>query len=86
MTMANDYDIHAHLSTYLREIGLDPADCGGEIVFTGADPILHSRIRLGSCLAIPAMATAVGAAALWKDRTGEGQSLTVDLREVRPGQ
>ena len=52
--MADDFDIQEHLATYLEDIGLSPSDCGGEIVFTGADPILHSRIRLGACLAIPA--------------------------------
>ena len=32
-------------------------------------------------MAIAAMAAAVGAAAIWRERTGEGQDLTVDLRE-----
>ncbi len=53
-----------------------------QLMFTGADPILHSRIRLGACLAIPAAACGVGAAAIWKDRTGEGQNVSVDLREA----
>ena len=32
-------------------------------------------------MAIPAMAAGVGAAAIWRERTGEGQDLSVDLRE-----
>ena len=80
--MTDNDNIHAQLATYLKDIGLSPGDCGGEIVFTGADPILHSRIRLGACLAIPAAACGVGAAAIWKDRTGEGQNVSVDLREA----
>ena len=80
--MAGGYDINAQLGTYLDAIGLDPRDGGGEIVFTGSDPILHSHIRLGACLAIPAAACGVGAAAIWKDRTGEGQNVSIDLREA----
>jgi crotonobetainyl-CoA:carnitine CoA-transferase CaiB-like acyl-CoA transferase len=76
------FDIHAHLKTYLNDIGMDPEDSGGAINFVGADPILYSHIRLGSCMAVPGMGAAVGAAAIWKDRTGEGQDLTIDLREA----
>ena len=36
--MTDNDNIHAQLGTYLKDIGLSPGDCGGEIVFTGADP------------------------------------------------
>ena len=81
-SLGSDYDINKQLKTYLNDIGLELSDSGGKIVFTGADPILYSRIRLGACMAIPTMAAAVGAAAIWKDRTGEGQDLSIDLREA----
>ena len=32
-------------------------------------------------MALPAMAAGVGAAAIWRDRTGQEQDLKVDLRE-----
>jgi crotonobetainyl-CoA:carnitine CoA-transferase CaiB-like acyl-CoA transferase len=76
------FDIQGQLGVYLNEIGLSASDIGGEVRFTGADPILYSKIRLGACMAIPAMACGVGAAAIWKDRTGEGQDASVDLREA----
>ena len=33
-------------------------------------------------MALPAMAAAVGAAAIWQARTGEGQDVAIDLREA----
>jgi crotonobetainyl-CoA:carnitine CoA-transferase CaiB-like acyl-CoA transferase len=79
---ADGFNIHSHLETYLNDIGLSASDIGGEVSFTGQDPILYSKLRLGACQAIPAMACGVGAAAIWKDRTGEGQDASVDLREA----
>ena len=66
----------------MRDIGGSPADCGGTVTFTGRDPILNSRFRLGTCMAIPAMAGGVGAAAVWRERTGQAQELSIDLRQA----
>ena len=44
--------------------------------------MLRSHFRIGASMAIPAMAAGVGAAAIWRQRTGEGQDLTVDLRQA----
>ncbi len=52
------------------------------MTFTGSDPILRSHFRIGTSMALPAMAAAVGAAAIWKERTGEGQDVALDLREA----
>ncbi len=79
---SGNFDIHGQLETYLKDIGLSAGDIGGTVNFTGKDPILYSKLRLGACMAIPAMACGVGAAAIWKDRTGEGQDVSVDLREA----
>jgi crotonobetainyl-CoA:carnitine CoA-transferase CaiB-like acyl-CoA transferase len=76
-----DFDINAKFAEFMSVIGGTPGDAGGAVTFTGEDPILRSHFRIGSCMAIPAMAAGVGAAAIWRDRTGEGQDLKVDLRE-----
>ncbi len=52
------------------------------MTFTGEDPILRSHFRIGAAMALPAMAAAVGAAAIWRERTGEGQDVAIDLREA----
>jgi crotonobetainyl-CoA:carnitine CoA-transferase CaiB-like acyl-CoA transferase len=76
-----DFDIDRTFSQFMRDIGADVSDAGGRITFTGADPIIRSHFRVGSCMAIAAMGAGLGAAAIWRDRTGESQDLTVDLRE-----
>jgi crotonobetainyl-CoA:carnitine CoA-transferase CaiB-like acyl-CoA transferase len=76
------FDIDAAFATFMRDLGQEPADGGGAVAFTGSDPILRSHFRIGSAMAIPAMAAAVGAAAIWQERTGEGQDVAIDLREA----
>jgi hypothetical protein len=76
------FDIDKAFSDFMADIGGSPADGGGTVTFTGRDPILRSHFRIGTSMALPAMAAGVGAAAIWKDRTGEGQDLRIDLREA----
>jgi crotonobetainyl-CoA:carnitine CoA-transferase CaiB-like acyl-CoA transferase len=78
---SRDFDIQAVFSSFMRDIGGNATDAGGKVTFTGADPIIRSHFRVGSCMAIAAMGAGVGAAAIWRERTGEGQDLTVDLSE-----
>jgi crotonobetainyl-CoA:carnitine CoA-transferase CaiB-like acyl-CoA transferase len=66
----------------MRDIGGSAQDAGGSVTFTGRDPIVRSRYRTGACMVIPAMGEAVGAAAVWRERTGQSQDLSVDLRQA----
>lgn len=75
------FDMDAAFASFMRDLGASPTDGGGSVTFTGADPILRSHFRIGASMAIPAMGAAVGAAAIWKQRTGESQDLKVDLRD-----
>lgn len=75
------FDINTRFAGFMQDIGGSAADAGGKVTFTGQDPIIRSHFRVGSAMAIPAMGAAVGAAAIWRDRTGQAQDLTVDLRE-----
>ena len=76
-----DFDIDATFDAFMRDIGGTSGDAGGTVTFIGSDPIVRSHFRIGAAMAISAMAAAVGAAAIWRERTGEDQDLTVDLRE-----
>lgn len=76
------FDINQAFATFMRDLGGTAADGGGSVTFTGADPILRSHFRIGASMAIPAMGAGVGAAAVWKLRTGQGQDLKVDLRDA----
>ena len=75
------FDINKSFAGFMKDIGANANDAGGKVTFTGADPIIRSHFRVGSAMAIPAMGAAVGAAAIWRMRTGQAQDLTVDLRE-----
>jgi crotonobetainyl-CoA:carnitine CoA-transferase CaiB-like acyl-CoA transferase len=81
-TPAASFDIDQAFATFMKDLGQSPSDGGGTVTFTGRDPILRSHFRIGACMAIPAMAAGVGAAAIWKERTGEGQDVKIDLREA----
>jgi hypothetical protein len=77
VSRGGNFDINQSFAGFMKELGQSPSDGGGAVTFVGQDPILRSHFRIGACMAIPAMAAGVGAAAIWKERTGEGQG--VDL-------
>src|SRR6476660_1604836 len=52
-------DVHQDFAKLLDGVGLDPKDTGGEVTFTGADPILPSKHRLGAIMAMGMMGPAV---------------------------
>jgi crotonobetainyl-CoA:carnitine CoA-transferase CaiB-like acyl-CoA transferase len=79
------FDINAHFRSVMHELGLSPEDTGGSITFVGEDPIFPTKHRLGACIAIPIMAGAAGIADIWRQRTGRGQDLTLDLRKAIHG-
>jgi hypothetical protein len=56
------FRIEDQFAAFMRDLGGSAEDAGGRVLFTGRDPILRSRFRLGACMAIPAMAGGVGAA------------------------
>lgn len=75
------FDINGHFGIVQKDLGLSTDDIGGKITFAGEDPIYDDVCRLGAISAIPTMACAVGTAAIWKMRTGQGQDLHIDLRK-----
>src|SRR2546426_7721164 len=77
-----DFDLHAETNEVLKDIGLTTADAGGKLTFYGRDPILPSPIRFGTMAAIGLAARSVALAALWRQATGEGQDISVDVRKA----
>ncbi|WP_199553799.1 CoA transferase [Sandaracinobacteroides hominis] len=77
----DSFNLMQTFAGFMRDIGGAVGDAGGKVSFTGADPIIRSHFRVGSAMAIPAMGAGLGAAAIWRERTGQTQDLTVDLRE-----
>jgi crotonobetainyl-CoA:carnitine CoA-transferase CaiB-like acyl-CoA transferase len=86
---AKVFDPLVQLDTLLSSVGLSRAEAGGAVRFEGHDPIVSSRLRLGSCIGIPLMAGAVAAVAFHRHRGGPAQDLDLDLRQaihtINPG-
>src|SRR5438105_15897209 len=75
-----DFDLHAETNKVLKDIGLTTADAGGKLTFYGRDPILPSPMRFGTLAAVGLAARSVAVAALWRQATGQGQDISVDVR------
>ena len=76
------FDIDAEFAKVLGPVGLATQQTGGAVTFTGEDPILPSRHRLGAIVAMAMMAPAVGTQVLHRMRGGAAQDLSVDLRKA----
>ncbi len=76
-----NFDLFAATASVLADVGLSTADSGGKLTFYGQDPILPSPLRFGSMAAIALAARSVAVAALWRQRSGDGQDILVDVRK-----
>jgi hypothetical protein len=79
------FDAYSHFRSFMDDLRLSPEDTGGKITFVGEDPIFPSLHRLGACISIPIMAGAAGIAEIWRQRSGRGQDLSIDLRKAIHG-
>jgi crotonobetainyl-CoA:carnitine CoA-transferase CaiB-like acyl-CoA transferase len=79
---ASAFNLHAGVDEVLKDIGMTAADSGGKLTFYGQDPIVPSPIRFGTMAAIGLAAKTIAVAAIWRDRSGEGQDIHVDLRKA----
>src|ERR1700758_5259759 len=77
-----DFDLKKGVNEVLADVGMTIDDCGGELSFYGSDPILPSPLRFGTMAAIGLAARSVAVAALWRQITGEGQDISVDVRKA----
>jgi crotonobetainyl-CoA:carnitine CoA-transferase CaiB-like acyl-CoA transferase len=79
---SSNFDLHGAVNQVLNDVGLSTADTGGKLTFYGSDPILQSPLRFGTMAAIGLAARSVAVAALWRQATGEGQNISVDVRKA----
>ena len=70
------------LRTVLDLVGLVPEDAGGSVHFMGRDPIIASPLPIATMAAVALMAKSVSVAALWRERGGQGQDLSVHLGQA----
>jgi crotonobetainyl-CoA:carnitine CoA-transferase CaiB-like acyl-CoA transferase len=81
-TTSPDFDLKKGVNEVLADVGLTSDDCGGELSFYGQDPILPSPLRFGTMATVGLAARGVAVAALWRQATGEGQNISVDVRKA----
>jgi crotonobetainyl-CoA:carnitine CoA-transferase CaiB-like acyl-CoA transferase len=77
-----DFDLHQGVNEILADVGLTTADSGGKLSFYGQDPILPSQFRFGTMAGLGMAARSVALAALWRQATGEGQDIALDVRKA----
>jgi crotonobetainyl-CoA:carnitine CoA-transferase CaiB-like acyl-CoA transferase len=79
---SSEFDFHEGVNQVLADVGMSAADSGGQLSFYGQDPIVPSRIRFATMAGIGLAAKTIAAAAVWRDRTGQGQDVHVDIRKA----
>jgi hypothetical protein len=75
----NHDDMRKVTESILRDAGMTIAESGGEVTFAGKEPVRKNVIKAGATTSCVLAANAVADAAIWKERTGEGQDIHVDL-------
>ena len=78
----NHDDMRKVTDNVLRDAGLTIEDSGGKVTFAGKEPVRKTVMKAGASAAIILAANAVADAAIWKERTGKGQDIHVDLRKA----
>lgn len=66
----------------MRLGGLDISSGGGKVTFAGKDPVRKTVMKVGAATASILAANSVASAAIWKERTGEGQDIHADMRKT----
>jgi crotonobetainyl-CoA:carnitine CoA-transferase CaiB-like acyl-CoA transferase len=75
-------DVPAHVESLLQSLRATTSDSGGNVTYYGSDPITPDRLPYGAISAIPLAAKAILIAKIWKERTGEGQDIHIDVRKA----
>src|SRR5271163_2184828 len=79
---SSSIDVPAHVESLLQSLGATTSDSGGKVTYYGSDPITPDRLPYGAISAISLAAKAIQIAKIWKERTGEGQDIHVDVRKA----
>jgi crotonobetainyl-CoA:carnitine CoA-transferase CaiB-like acyl-CoA transferase len=89
VSASTPFDPAIALDELLTDVGLSRPGVGGSVTFAGQDPILPAAHRLGACIGVPLMASALAAVTFHRHRGGPSQDLHLDLRQavhsINPG-
>ncbi|MFZ4239034.1 CoA transferase [Streptomyces murinus] len=70
------------LQDLYRQLGITGEETGGKVTVTGADPLTPSVHRIGEACAAALAALGTEAAALWRERGGDRQDVTVSVESA----
>lgn len=74
--------ITSALAELSAELGISEADFGGTLTITGKDPVVASPHHIGESTAVLLALFGMELAAIWRERTGEGQDVKVEVRRA----
>ncbi|MBA9043448.1 MULTISPECIES: CoA transferase [Streptomyces] len=74
--------VYDALHDLYRQLGITGEETGGKVTVTGADPLTPSVHRIGEACAAALAALGTEAAALWRERGGDGQDVTVSVESA----
>ena len=77
-----EFDLHAETNAVLKDIGLTTADAGGKLSSTDAIRFSQARCVSGQWPRSVWPQEASRSTALWRQATGEGQDISVDVRKA----
>lgn len=70
------------LDDLLAVLGVSETGTGGAISIEGSDPVVDSRFRPGIAAASALAAQGAAVAAIWRQRSGQGQDVSVSVRQA----
>src|SRR6202789_4062684 len=79
---SSSIDVPRHVESLLQSLGATTSDSGGKVTYYGSDPITPDRLPYGSISAISLATKAILIAKIWRERTGEGQEVHIDVRKA----
>jgi hypothetical protein len=79
---SSDFDFPHGVTQVLAEAGMSAEDSGGQLSLYGRDPVVPSRTRFTTMAGIGLTADTIASAAVWRDRTGQGQDIHVDVHKA----
>jgi crotonobetainyl-CoA:carnitine CoA-transferase CaiB-like acyl-CoA transferase len=78
-----DFDYDAVLDEVLSTVGMNVKDAGGTVrISGGADPLIASPFLFAAASAVALGAKGVAASAIWRDRGGDDQDISIDPRRA----
>ena len=78
----DSFDFAEAVSEVLSAANFKISDAGGNLSFSGRDPLLPTSLKLGNAAAVVLAAKAIAASLIWRNRGGDAQNIHIDVRKA----